>query len=172
MIPANYALWWYEVILLTLWIFSSWFKDVLWYYEGLQSSWTSAKLPVKLVLGKIVSLYLCPGWEEQQEACMSHRTKTQNVIPKREWWPYVWGCRNRIGEVSCFVLKGHVMRVKPTFSLRRLYHWIRITFIWYSKCVTSDSVWNYPRSGKVQTRGAVKVCASALWDLEQNLNSV
>lgn len=29
-----------------------------------------------------MSLYL-PGWEEQQEACMSHRIKTQNVIPER-----------------------------------------------------------------------------------------
>lgn len=45
----------------------------------------TVKLLLKHVFGQIVSLFLCQGWEEQQEACMSHRTKTQNLIPVRGW---------------------------------------------------------------------------------------
>lgn len=95
--------WWCGWILLTSWVFSSWFKDALILWRTTEQ-WITVKLLLKHVLGQLVSLFLCPGWEEQQEVCMSHRTKTQNLIPKR----VVTLClsmQNWIGEVSSLFKK-------------------------------------------------------------------
>lgn len=62
---------------------------------------------------------LCPGQEEHQEACLSHRTKRQNVTPRRGWEPYVWVCKNSCGSEQPFS-EAHVMGVRPKFFPRSL----------------------------------------------------
>lgn len=89
--------------------------------------WITVKLLLKHVLGRIVSPYLCAGWEEQQEAahaCMSHRTKSQKCHSKERVRDHMSECAKTTGQVSGLFSKVPVMRVKPNFSFRSLFRWV------------------------------------------------
>lgn len=103
------------------WIFS---YDLKMCFNTTKGSRT-VNLFLKHILDQIMILHLYTEWEEQQEACMSHRTKTLDVIPKGGWWPCVWVCKNWIGGIGSLFSKAIVVRVKLyCFSLRQLCNWI------------------------------------------------